>query len=217
MLGFCNCFRRLVAGQSQEVKDDQIACKIWICAGFPSKIPYFRQLQILLNMPRCRIKSDSATMFRPKFGDSATKIRYDSATKKDESATKLRAIQQPKSALLCNQDSRCYTLHGIVSKRGVGWGGGTITFLQLRSTLNMASWGVGVGWGGDNNVRANYVLGAALVSSCPWFRNHRFWFQNQPFWLQNHPWFQNHSTSPAVPCLMLALLACCGPIAFQAC
>ena len=138
----------------------------------------------------CGIKSDSATIFR-RFRNQISAIPQPKSDtipqpKKDDSATKLRAIQQPKSASLCNQDPCCYTLHGIVSKRGggVGWGG-TITFLQLRSffgtraaTLNMASSpDGGVGWGGDNNVLARNVLEAAFRNH-PWFQNHFFWFQN---------------------------------------
>ena len=129
------------------------------------------------------IKSDSATIFR-RFCNQISAIPQ---PKKDDSATKLRAIQQPKSASLCNQDPCCYTLHGIVSKRGgVGWGGGgqerscscVPSFGTSAATLNMASSpDGGVGWGGDTNVLAKNVLGAALVSSCPWFRNHP-WFHN---------------------------------------
>lgn len=71
MLGSCKLFLKVVAGQSQEVKDDQITCKgavelqqICICVGFPQQIIDFRQLQILSkNVPllaRCR-----AISFRP--------------------------------------------------------------------------------------------------------------------------------------------------------
>ena len=94
---------------------------------------------------KVRFRNQISTLPQPNFDDSATKIRYASATKKgasatkkkdsatkkgrfrnqnktipqpktDDSATKIRAIRKPKSASLCNQDLWFYTLHGIVSK-----------------------------------------------------------------------------------------------------
>ena len=153
------------------------------------------------------IKSDSATIFRRFHNQNQIRFRNQKKTipqpKKRpfrnqtlrDSATKIRITLKPRSVLLHS------AWHRLQTPGGWGGVGGTITFLQLRSFFwhtcsytqhgIVSRWGGGVGWGGDNNVLANNVLGAALVSSCPWFRNHP-WFQNHLFWFQNHSWFRNH-------------------------
>ena len=93
---------------------------------------------VVLGVNEVRFCNQISEIPQPNFGDSATKIRYDSATK-------LRAIQQPKSASLCNQDP-CCTLHGIVSKRGgLEWGGGdntVTTFKYVAAGPELAGWEV---------------------------------------------------------------------------
>ena len=110
-----------------------------------SSLPLFALVSPGKYVNKVRFRNQISTLPQPNFDDSATKIRYASATKKrrfrnqkkdsatkkgrfrnqnktipqpktDDSATKIRAIRKPKSASLCNQDLCFYTLHGIVSK-----------------------------------------------------------------------------------------------------
>ena len=102
---------------------------------------------------KVRFCNQISTLPQPNFDDSATKLRYASATKKrrfrnqkkrfrnqkrtipqpkqDDSATKIRAIRKPKSASLCNQDPRHFATKTCAS---------TLCMASSPSaTVNMAS------------------------------------------------------------------------------